>query len=112
MGDSIYLSAPQRISTLEIMTNQNSRNLFGTQTRSDSKGRSIENNLLLDTPEKEFAELRPHLEHTSLVLHQVWQDSGHTIDYGYFPNSGFASLLVVTSDAKSVEVSTVGKDGF
>jgi CRP-like cAMP-binding protein len=72
----------------------------------------VENALLLSVPEKEFDEIRPHLEFVTLGLHQVLQDPGQPIEHGYFPNSGVASLLVVTSDAKSVELSMVGKEGF
>jgi CRP-like cAMP-binding protein len=94
------------------MTNPNGRNLLIPRSRSDLKGRSIENMLLLEAPDQEFEQLRPHLEFSTLSIHQVLQDTGHAIEHGYFPNSGFASLLVVTSDAKSVELSTVGRDGF
>jgi CRP-like cAMP-binding protein len=94
------------------MTNNSGRNLNPTRIRSDVKGRSIENRLLAAAPEAEFEQLRPHLEFVSLVSHQVVQDSGHIIEYGYFPNSGLTSLLVVTSDAKSVEVGMVGVEGF
>jgi len=48
----------------------------------------------------------------NLSLHQVLHESGQAVEYGYFPNSGMASILVVTSDAKSVELGTVGKEGF
>ncbi len=94
------------------MTNNNGRNQSLAQARSDSKGRPVGNGLLLSIPEHEFEELRPHLEFVSFGHHQVLHDVGQAIDYGFFPNSGLASLLVVTSDAKSVEVSTVGKEGF
>ena len=92
--------------------NHECRIASAAQNRTDSKGRPVENRLLLDMPETEFEELRRHLELVSLGLHQVLQDPGHPVEYGYFPNSGLVSLLVVTSDAKSVEVSTVGHEGF
>lgn len=91
------------------MTKNNGRTLA---PRSDSKGRAVENDLLLAIPDQEFERLLPRLESVSLGLHQVVQDSGHPIDYGYFPNKALASLLVVTSDAKSVEVGMVGQEGF
>ncbi|HEX4485978.1 MAG TPA: Crp/Fnr family transcriptional regulator [Terriglobales bacterium] len=94
------------------MTIHDGRGGTAVRTRSDSKGRAIENGLLLLIPDAEFEQLRPQLEFVTLGLHQVLQDAGHSVDYGYFPNSGLASLLVVTSDAKSVEVSTVGNEGF
>lgn len=94
------------------MTNQGGRNLEAMRTRVDSKGHRVGNKLLLAVPDEEFDEIRPHLEFVSLGLHQVLQDSGRPIEHGYFPNSGIASLLVVTSDAKSVELGMVGKEGF
>jgi CRP-like cAMP-binding protein len=94
------------------MTNHDSRISVTSRTRTDSKGRAVENGLLLSIPDAEFEQVRPQLELVSLGLHQVLQDPGHSVEYGYFPNSGLASLLVVTSDAKSVEVSTVGNEGF
>jgi CRP-like cAMP-binding protein len=84
------------------MTNHEGRSSTAARNRSDSKGRPIENGLLLLVPDAEFEQVRPQLEFVSLGLHQVLQDPGHSIDYGYFPNS----------DAKSVEVSTVGNEGF
>jgi CRP-like cAMP-binding protein len=101
---------PQSVSR-ETMTN-NVRNLELTRTRSDSKGHPVENRLLLAVPDREFEVIRPHLESVTLGPHQVLQDSGLPIEYGYFPNSGVASLLVVTSDAKSVELGMVGREGF
>lgn len=83
-----------------------------TRTRVDAKSRPVANELLLALPDDEFEQIRPQLELVTLGLHQVLQDPGHSVDYGYFLNNGLASLLVVTSDAKSVEVSTVGNEGF
>jgi len=94
------------------MTNNNGRNLALTGLRSDSRGRPVENDLLLALPNPEFERLLPRLESVSLGLHQVVQDSGRSIEYGYFPNTVLASLLVVTNDAKSVEVGMVGREGF
>ena len=93
------------------MTN-NGNSAVAAGKRSDSKGRAVENALLAALPETEFERLRPHLESVNLAQHQVLQDVGHPMEYGFFPNQGLVSLLVVTSDAKSVEVSTVGPEGF
>lgn len=72
----------------------------------------MENHLLLNAPTREFNELRPHLEFVAMGLHQVLQEPGRSIDHGFFPNTGLASLLIVTGDAKSVEVGMVGNEGF
>ena len=93
------------------MTNTNGR-IAATRSRSDSKGRPIENRLLLSAPDREFEVLSPHLELVTMGLHQILQDAGRTIDHGFFPNNGLVSLLIVTGDAKSVEVGMVGNEGF
>ena len=80
--------------------------------RTDVKGRPVENGILLTIPDEEYKALRPHLEFVPLEMHQVVQDPGEKIEYGFFLNSGLASLLVVTHDARSVEVGVVGKEGF
>jgi CRP-like cAMP-binding protein len=73
----------------------------------------VENYILLAIPEQEYKALRPHLEFSELEMHQVLQDPGEKIEFGFFLNSGLASLLVVTRDAAhSVEVGVVGKEGF
>src|ERR1700758_2456 len=80
--------------------------------RKDLGGRSVENGILLGIPEEEYKALRPHLEFVQLAMHYVLQDPEEKIEFGFFPNSGLASLLVVTRDARSVEVGVVGKEGF
>jgi CRP-like cAMP-binding protein len=94
------------------MTNHNGRNLEAIPSRSDSKGRSVDNLLLANASDSEFEKLIAHLEPVNLASHQVLQEFGQRVDYGYFVNHGLISLLVVTGDAKSVEVGMVGKEGF
>jgi CRP-like cAMP-binding protein len=80
--------------------------------RSDTGGRLVENDILLSIPEREFRLVQPHLEFVHLDTSSVLQDPGKRIEFAFFLNSGLASLLVVTTDARSVEVGMVGKDGF
>jgi CRP-like cAMP-binding protein len=94
------------------MTSEQARRESSSQGRMDLQGRPVTNSLLLAVPEEEFQLLRPHLEFAALEMHQVLQDPGQPIAFGFFPNSGLASLLIVTSDAKSVEVGMVGNEGF
>lgn len=79
--------------------------------RTDAKGRPIRNQILVGIPDDEFEVLRPHLEYMPLELHRVLHTPGERIEFGFFLNSGLASLLVVTGDA-SVEVGMVGREGF
>ena len=45
-------------------------------------------------------------------MQQALHEPGERIEFGYFLNSGLVSMMVVTSDARSVEVGMVGKEGF
>ena len=42
----------------------------------------------------------------------VLHEPGEPIKFGYFLNSGMASVLTVLTEGKSVEVGLTGKDGF
>jgi CRP-like cAMP-binding protein len=87
-------------------------NQSSPRERTDLRGRSVENKILLAIPDHEYRALRPHLEFVLLEMHQVLQDPGQRIEFGFFLNSGLASLMIVTSDARSVEVGMVGSEGF
>jgi CRP-like cAMP-binding protein len=102
----------------ERMTKMDSKNTNPEENKqpSDSsharpEGRG-ENSILHTLPDSEYAALQPHLEFVEFSMHQVLQEPGEKIEFGYFINSGLVSLLVVTSDARSVEVGIVGKEGF
>jgi len=95
------------------VTSQHERSpLLQRTQRVDLQGRAVENNVLLAIPEEEYQALCPSLEFVALAMHEVVQEPGHPIEFGYFLNCGLISLLVVTSDAKSVEVGMVGKEAF
>jgi CRP-like cAMP-binding protein len=83
----------------------------GSTQRTDLLGRTIANGILLDIPDQEFRILRPHLEFVSLQAQQVVQEAGDKIAHILLLNSGLVSLLIVTSDARSVEVGMVGREG-
>lgn len=80
--------------------------------RVDVKAGSIDNAILKAIPEQEFRFIRPHLQVVELGVHEVLYQPGDKIDYILFLNGGVVSLLVVTSDARSVEVGVIGRDGF
>jgi CRP-like cAMP-binding protein len=75
-------------------------------------GAIVENDLLLNLPEKERAAIYPELVALPLRIHDVLNETGQPIKYGYFVNSGLASVLNVMEDGKSVEVGLTGKEGF
>jgi CRP-like cAMP-binding protein len=80
--------------------------------RFDAAAALIDNAILKALPEQEIRIVRPYLEPLELDIHDVLQHPGEKIEYGFFLNSGLASLFVVTSDARSVEVGIVGREGF
>ena len=82
-----------------------------TSGRSDVKGNSLKNLILNTIPESEFNKLQPHLEFVELNYHQNLLNSNGEVEHAYFLNRGMISLVVTTSDGRSVEVGVVGKEG-
>ena len=79
--------------------------------RTDVNGNPVGNRILLALPENEFNSIHPHLEYAQLQYHQSLHESAEKIEYAYFLNKGMVSLVVVTTDGRSVEVGIVGKEG-
>lgn len=75
-------------------------------------GRAITNAMLLSIPDEEFKLLRPHLEFVELAFHQSLYEPRKRIEFAFFLNQGMASLVIATSDGRSVEVGIVGKEGY
>jgi CRP-like cAMP-binding protein len=75
------------------------------------KGRPVKNCILSSVSEEEFAAVLTHLEFVPLAARQVLLTPGERIEFGYFVNEGVVSSLVVTLDAGSVEVGSVGEEG-
>jgi CRP-like cAMP-binding protein len=80
--------------------------------RTDTSGKPVRNHMLLSLPDAEYAALRPYLEHVDLPDHLILHQPEESIDAGYFLNSGLASLIVVTTDGRTVEVGITGREGF
>lgn len=80
--------------------------------RTDPSGRPVRNVILLSIPDVEYNSLRPRLEFVELNRHENLEQPGGKIDFGYFLNEGMASVVVATSDGRSVEVGIIGKEGF
>lgn len=70
------------------------------------------NTLLAALPENELSLLWPHLQHVSIVLHQVLHEPGNRIEDIYFVESGLVSITANTGDRSQVEVGLVGRDGM
>jgi CRP-like cAMP-binding protein len=80
--------------------------------RTEVDGNLLENELLLDLPDKECQAIYAQLVFMPLRTHDVLNEDGAPIRYAYFMNSGLASVLNVMEDGKSVEVGLTGKEGF
>ena len=81
-------------------------------TRTDSAGRRVQNSILRSIPEAEYDLLREYLEPTDLPAQHILHEAGAKIEFAYFLNDGMASLVVLTSDGRSVEIAIVGKEGI
>lgn len=78
----------------------------------DGDGVGVANEILLNLPDNESAQLFPKLELMRLQLHTVLHEPGEHIKSGYFVNTGLQSVLSVQPDGKSVEVGLIGREGF
>ena len=80
-------------------------------SRLDGNGRQVGNEILNSIPEGEYNLLRAELEFIQLPHHRILHEAGDSIEFAYFLNEGLASLVVLTSDGRSVEVAVVGREG-
>lgn len=72
----------------------------------------LENRLLSILPAQEFDFLKPHLETIAFVPGDLLFQAGDKIRYVYFPLNGMVSLLSVTEQGNTVEVSFTGNEGM
>jgi CRP-like cAMP-binding protein len=70
----------------------------------------VGNVLLQQLPPAEFLKIRPHLEFVKLKIATRLEQEGDPITAVYFLNGGIASMIVETSDGRSVEVGVVGRE--
>jgi CRP-like cAMP-binding protein len=80
--------------------------------RTDREGKAVRNLTLLSIPEDEFIEVRRLLEPVELPRYEILHEQGKKIDYAYFLNDGMVSLVVLTTDGRSVEVGISGHEGI
>lgn len=71
-----------------------------------------QNYLLAALPPEVQARFFPHLELVALPLGKVLHESGDTMRYVYFPTDSIVSLLYVTENGASAEISVVGNEGI
>jgi len=73
---------------------------------------TIANLLLAVLPRDECARVAPRLEFVRLPKNKILYEAGDTIRHAYFPNCGMASLLAINEDGQTIEIGTVGREGF
>jgi CRP-like cAMP-binding protein len=56
--------------------------------------------------------LKPHLEPTDLPVHRPLEGRNRRIDYVYFIEAGFASVVANGSGKPSIEVGIIGREGM
>ncbi|MFC3284790.1 Crp/Fnr family transcriptional regulator [Litchfieldella rifensis] len=71
-----------------------------------------QNHLLAALPDEVKQRLAPLLEPVYLSLGQVLYEAGGTLSHVYFPTEAIVSLLYVTENGASAEISVVGNEGL
>lgn len=75
-------------------------------------GAPIQNEILNSLPESELNLIQAELEAVELPARMILHEAGEKIQHAYFINQGMASLVVLTSDGRSVEIAIVGPEGM
>ena len=69
------------------------------------------NRLLAALPPDGLASLRPRLEPVELPLRQVLHPAGGPVEWAYFPEAGWVSMVAYLEDGDAAEVGLVGREG-
>jgi CRP-like cAMP-binding protein len=72
---------------------------------------SVANRVLRAVPALEFARIAPHLEPVELPQGKLLHQSGAAIDFVYFVESGFVSIVGVLNNAEPLELGIIGAEG-
>ena len=70
------------------------------------------NRILAGLARRDLALIEPHLEPVDLPVRKVLETRRKRIDYVYFVESGFASVVANGSDKPSIEVGIIGREGM
>jgi CRP-like cAMP-binding protein len=70
-----------------------------------------DNGLLAALPEHDLACLVPHLEPVVLAFRQTLFEPHTPVDHILFPTSAVLSLVIMTTDGRTAEAATVGREG-
>lgn len=90
-----------------------------TVQKGDTKRQSLTDsskwprNRLLDAlPSRSLEQIRSELELIQLTGGEVLADVDSVLSHVYFPDSGVISILAVYEDGSTIEMATVGREGF
>jgi CRP-like cAMP-binding protein len=72
---------------------------------------SVGNRILAGLSRKEYARIAPDLVHVTLKPGQVLYEPGVVMQWAYFLETAIASILSLSEDGTSIEVSVVGSEG-
>jgi CRP-like cAMP-binding protein len=72
----------------------------------------INNRLLATLLPDEYERLLPRLELVRFPKNRILYEAGEGIHYAYFPSHGLASLFAITEDGSTLELGTVGSEGY
>src|SRR5258706_311538 len=70
------------------------------------------NRLLARLTGDDMGLIGPHLEPVNLPIRYKMEVRNRRIDYAYFPESGFASVVATGHGDKSIEVALIGREGM
>ncbi len=73
---------------------------------------SFGNRILAALPRDEYGQFLGHLEEVRLPRNRIIYEAGDETRYAYFPQGGMASLVAITEDGRTIEIATVGREGF
>src|SRR6266851_3543219 len=77
-----------------------------------STSENSQNRLLAALPRDEYEQLLSRSELVRFRKNRILYEAGEGIQYAYFPTSGMASLLAITENGSTIEIGTVGKEGY
>ena len=72
----------------------------------------VGNCLLVALPQHEHNQLLPCLKFVRFPKSRILYETGEAVHYAYFPTNGMASLFAITEDGSTIELGTVGNDGY
>jgi CRP-like cAMP-binding protein len=61
---------------------------------------------------RDYASLRPHLEHVELEYRKSLYEANKKIEFVYFIETGVGSLVNTMANGQAAEVGTIGNEGF